>query len=178
MNSELRARLERLGPIRVVSHDRAYSEELESIILRRTGKFGRRIDVAHRLFASGMSMKAALTAITELAEQDWTLCHIPIDGGIEELARDLLPLDTALSRQRRVEQPASFLAGVRARHKLSQREFAAALGLDVRTLQNWEQGPDVPDPAVLLLVALFDRDPAAVRDTLYAPVTLGETVAA
>lgn len=170
MNSELRAVLERLGPIRVVTHDRVFSAELEPAMLRRVGKFERRIDVARRLFASGMSMKAAHTALNELASQDWTLCHIPVDGGIDELARDLLPLDVSLERRRAFPEPAAYLVEVRTRHQMSQREFAAALGFDVRTLQNWEQGRNAPDSTVLLLVSLFDRDPAAVTSALYEPV--------
>lgn len=139
-------------------------------MLRRIGVFERRIDVARRLFASGLSMKSAHAAISELAAQDWTLAHMPIDGGIEDLARDLLPLDVSLSRQRSVDQPASFIAGVRAKHRLSQRDFAGLLGLDVRTLQNWEQGRNAPDAAAVNLVALFDRDPASVTAALFEPV--------
>ena len=66
-------------------------------------------------------------------------------------------------------QPAAFIAGVRARHNLSQREFAVALGRDVRTPQNWEQGRNRPDSAVLRLVALFDRYPALVREIGFEP---------
>ncbi len=170
MNSELRARLERLGPVRDASQDRLFSGEMEPVLLRRVGPYSNRIDVARRLRASGVGLKAAHAAITELASQDWTLCDIPVDGGIDELARDLAPLDVKLLRRRQVDQPAAFIAEVRARHNLSQREFAAALGLDVRTLQNWEQGRNRPDAAVLSLVALFDRDPAMVRDVSFEPV--------
>ncbi len=123
-----------------------------------------------RLRASGLSLKAAHTAITELAAQDWTLCEIPVDGGIEELARDLPAMDVTLSRRRQVDRPAAFVANVRARHGLSQREFAAALGLDVRTLQNWEQGRNRPDAAVLNLIALFNRHPELVRDAAFERV--------
>ena len=170
MNSELRAILERLGPLRDVSRDPSFSEEVEPVLLLRVGPFPNRISVLHRLRASGLGLKEAHTAISELAERDWTLSEIPVDGGIDELARDLLPLDVKLSRQRRVEQPAAYIAKTREKHGLSQREFAAALGLDVRTLQNWEQGRNRPDSAVLSLVALFDRDPALVRDVVFAPV--------
>ena len=171
MNSELKAILERLGPIRDASQDHlSFSAETEPALLRRVGKFQWRIKVAHRLRASGLGLKAAHTAISELAEQDWTLCDIPVDGGIEDLARDLLLLDVKLLRRRSIAEPAAFIAEVRARHNLSQRVFATALGLDVRTLQNWEQGRNRPDAAVLSLVALFDRDPAAVRDAVFEAV--------
>jgi hypothetical protein len=169
-NSELRARLERLGPLRDAFRDRLFSDEVEPVLLRRIGKFQWRIDVAHRLRASGLGLKAAHTAISELAAKDWALCDIPVDGGIENLARDLLPLDVQLSRARYVADPAAFLAEVRERHKLSQRAFAAALGLDVRTLQNWEQGRNRPDAAVLTLVRLYDRHPDLVREAVFEAV--------
>jgi DNA-binding transcriptional regulator YiaG len=171
MNSELKAILERLGPIRDASQDHlSFSDVVEPAMLRRVGKFQWRIKVLHRLRASGLGLKAAHTAISELAEQDWTLCEIPVDGGIDELARDLVPLDVQLLRQRKTEQPATMIAEVRERHKLSQRDFAAALGLDVRTLQNWEQGRNRPDSAVLSLVRLFDRNPELVREAVFEPV--------
>jgi DNA-binding transcriptional regulator YiaG len=171
MNSELRALLERLGPVQVVTHDRSFSDEHESVLLRRDPvPFVTAINVAKRLFASGMQMRASHAAINELAAAGWTVVDVPIDGGIDELARDLLPLDVKLLRRRQIAEPGNFIADVRARHNLSQRDFAAALGLDVRTLQNWEQGRNRPDAAVLSLVALFDRDPALVRDVVFEPV--------
>lgn len=169
MNSELKAILERLGPLRDVSQDRSFSGEVESVMLRRTGKFQWRIKVAHRLRAAGLGLKAAHNAISELAEQDWSVCQVPIDGGIDDLARDLLPLDVTLLRQRQSDKPAEFIAAVRERHKLSQREFAATLGLDVRTLQNWEQGRNKPDPAALALIRAFDAAPEIVSAAALEP---------
>ncbi len=171
MNSELSALLERLGPVRVVSHGRSFSDECEAVSLRRDpGPFTQPVSVARRLFASGMSMRAAHAAINALAAEGRTICEIPVDGGIEELARDLPAMNVHLQRRRTVADPAKYIASVRDRHHLSQREFASALGLDVRTLQNWEQGRNRPDAAVLSLVALFDRDRALVEDVTFEPV--------
>jgi len=171
MNSELRALLERLGPTQAVTHDRSFSDEHESVLLRRApGPFVSAIAVAKRLFASGMQMRAAHAAINELAAVGWVVADVPIDGGIEVLARDLIPLDVQLLRRRTFPEPAGFIAEVRARHNLSQREFATSLGLDVRTLQNWEQGRNRPDAAVLSLIALFDRNPDLVRDAAFEAV--------
>lgn len=86
---------------------------------------------------------------------------------VDELARDLTAMNVHLHRRRTFPEPAAFIAEVRARHGLSQREFAGALGLDLRTLQNWEQGRNRPDTAVLNLVALFDRQPILVEDTAF-----------
>ena len=67
---------------------------------------------------------------------------------------------------------------VRDRHRLSQSDPAAALGLDVRTLRNREQGRNRPDAAVLSLVALFDRDPRLVEDVIFEPAPVSLSAAA
>jgi putative transcriptional regulator len=67
----------------------------------------------------------------------------------EELARGVFARDVRLARK---------TLG------LSQEAFAAALGLPVATLRNWEQGRFNPDPAARALVRLVKDDPArAVR---------------
>lgn len=177
-NSELKALFARLGPARDASPVRSFSAETEPVLLRRTGRFDQRIGVAHRLRDAGLSLKAAHTAITELAARDWWVCDIPVDADIDSLAADLAPLDVSLSRRRPPADPVATIADIRARHALSQREFANALGVDVRTLQNWEQGRNLPDTAVLTLMAIYDRNPEAVADALFEPAALPQRAAA
>lgn len=58
-------------------------------------------------------------------------------------------------------------AGVRAvreRTKLSQSEFAALIGVSVKTLQNWEQARRVPTgPAAALLRLIASEPQLALR---------------
>lgn len=112
-------------------------------------------------------MRAAHAAITWLASHDSAICEIPIDVRLSDLARDLAALDVEVRRPREIAQPARLIVETSERRGLSQRNFADALGLDVRTLQNWEQGRNRPDAAVLTLVALFDRDPARVLEAVF-----------
>jgi putative transcriptional regulator len=54
---------------------------------------------------------------------------------------------------------------VRAREKsgLSQAQFAALLGVSVRTLQEWEQGRREPSAAARTLIKVAELDPKVLR---------------
>ena len=54
---------------------------------------------------------------------------------------------------------------VRAREKsrLSQSQFAALLGVSVRTLQDWEQGRREPSAAAKTLIKVAEIDPNVLR---------------
>lgn len=54
------------------------------------------------------------------------------------------------------------IVAVRKRLRLSRQKFADRFGLDVRALQDWEQGRRVPDRAARVLLTVIDRDPEAV----------------
>ena len=58
---------------------------------------------------------------------------------------------------------------IRARTGLSQRRFAARIGVSVSTLRNWEQGRRVPDGPARVLLALIDKRPTIVEETLGGP---------
>ncbi len=55
---------------------------------------------------------------------------------------------------------------IRERYKLSQTEFAALLGISVKTLQNWEQGRRTPHGAARVLLQVADKHPEAVWDVV------------
>ena len=54
------------------------------------------------------------------------------------------------------------IVALRKRSRLSRRKFADRFGLDVRALQEREQGRRVPDRAARVLLTVIDRDPEAV----------------
>ena len=62
-----------------------------------------------------------------------------------------------------VDDPAAeHILALRKRMKLSRQKFADSFGLDVRAVQEWEQGRRVPDRAARVLLTVIDRDPEAV----------------
>ena len=57
-------------------------------------------------------------------------------------------------------------AAVRSRTGLSQAAFARRIGVAVGTIRNWEQGRRTPQGPARVLLALLDRNPRLVEDTL------------
>lgn len=161
--SELKARLERLGPVQAVGPPPSFSGELVPLVLRSDGPLNEPVWVAKRLYAAGLTLKAGHTIINRLAETRFAVCRIAVGADIPALAADLATLNVHAFR-RRVAGP-DLIAEVRTRHGLSQREFAEVLGLDIDTLQNWDQGRNRPDPAALRLVMAFDKAPDVVAES-------------
>lgn len=167
MNSALKARLERLGPIQDAAPPPSFSGAPVTLLLRRTGRFDRRLDIVGRLRAAGLSLQAAHAAITRLAEIGLAVCTVAEGADIPALAHDLAGLGVHAYRAR-AGDPNS-VAEVRTRHGLSQREFANLLGIDPDTLRNWEQGRNRPDAAALNLVRAYDAAPDVIAAATLEP---------
>lgn len=58
------------------------------------------------------------------------------------------------------------IAALRRFVGLSQRAFAAALGVGVQTLRNWEQGRRRPEGPALALLSVAARHPRILRENL------------
>ena len=169
-NSELKAQLARLGPVRDVSRPPLTSDESVLVVLHRTGALDKGVSVARRLFAAGLTLKQAHDAINKLAALGWTTCAVAKTEDLRRLSSQLAEMNVELRQRRPLSGQASDIAGMRTRLGLSQREYADLLGLDVRTLQNWEQGRYKPDAAAINLMRVFDRAPSTVEEALTEPV--------
>jgi putative transcriptional regulator len=55
---------------------------------------------------------------------------------------------------------------IRAGYKLSQSEFAAMLGISIKTLQNWGQGRRKPEGPARVLLQVAAKHPEAVWDVV------------
>lgn len=65
---------------------------------------------------------------------------------------------------RLTDVPMTAAAEARQRVGLSQKEFAALLGVSVRTLQDWEQGRREPSGAARTLLRVATKNPQAILD--------------
>ena len=59
------------------------------------------------------------------------------------------------------------VAALRAQFGVSQREFAALLAINIRTLQDWEQGRRSPRGPARVLLNVVERYPRAVIETVH-----------
>ena len=55
---------------------------------------------------------------------------------------------------------------IRSNYKLSQNEFAALMGISVKTLRNWEQGRRVPEGAARVLLQVAAKHPEVIWDVV------------
>jgi DNA-binding transcriptional regulator YiaG len=140
------------------------------VVLHRIGALDKGILVARRLFSAGLTLKQAHDAINKLAALGWSVCAVSTTEDLHLLASELAVMNVELRRKLPVSATDVDIAEMRARRGLSQREYADLLGLDVRTLQNWEQGRHRPDPAAVSLMRIFDRAPDTVGEALTEPV--------
>ena len=81
----------------------------------------------------------------------------------EELGQKLLAAVKQMSAgQGRIVHPP--VAAARSASGLSQMQFAALMGVSVRTLQEWEQGRRKPSGAAQTLLTVAIRHPAVLRE--------------
>lgn len=60
------------------------------------------------------------------------------------------------------DSAAEKILAIRKRLKLGRQKFADRFGLDMRALQEWEQGRRTPDRAARVLLTVIDREPESV----------------
>ena len=80
-----------------------------------------------------------------------------------DLAADLLQAVREM-KAGQVQVVSSPVIEARKKTGLSQSQFAALLGVSVRTLQGWEQGRKQPSGAARTLLAIANRNPRALLE--------------
>jgi DNA-binding transcriptional regulator YiaG len=109
-----------------------------------------------------MSLRRAFDTLNRLAAGETVAVEFNTDDS-EKLISELSEAGVKVTH---IATPQIDPKQVRERLGLSQAEFALRFGLELDTIQNWEQGRYRPDPAARLLLGIIDRDPALVDSVL------------
>ena len=120
---------------------------------------------AIRLIASfGMGLRRARESFDRLFTRDGAAITLVVSEGRDPVAEFAALGITA----RPLRRPAVEVGEVRKKLGLSQADFATRFGLELDTVQNWEQGRNRPDPAAMILLKVIEQNPAAVDAALAA----------
>ena len=166
MDSKLRERFARLGPIRAI--DRVPSGSPAVFVLRLPDDRAPSgaIDAMHALARRGLTLLQAKRAIEALIEQGRVFVDLPTleDSGTlsEELAQAGVAAAPVLTRGN------LDVRALRQRLGLSREQFAMRYGLEVQTLRNWETGRRDLDAAARSYLRAISNDPRRIEEA-YAP---------
>ena len=85
----------------------------------------------------------------------------------EKLLRSVREMKAGKAARKTVVEP-NAVAAARQNTGLSQAQFALALGISQRTLQEWEQGRREPSGAAQALIRIAQKHPEVVIESLAA----------
>ena len=166
MDSKLRERFARLGPIRAT--DRVCSGSPAVFVLRlpRDGEVPRTVDAMHALARRGLTMLRAKRTIEALVEGGRVFVDLPT---VEDAGALMAELGRAGIAGAVVEPPTEIdVRGLRERLRLSREQFAMRYGFEVETLRDWETGRRSLDTAARSYLRVISNDPEHVEEA-YAP---------
>lgn len=123
---------------------------------------GQPVALARALVEHGVSLKRAHAVLDRLASGHPAAVELE-SGDIDAAIGTLTRLGVAVSL---LAPPDVDVKAVREQQQISQHEFAIRYGLDIDTLQNWEQGRNTPDKPAMVLLKVIEKHPEAVIDAL------------
>ena len=89
---------------------------------------------------------------------------------IPELTEDQLASAISAKVRRRLMEgkleSGADVAALRKFIRLTQADFARAMGISVHTLRNWEQGRRMPEGPAIALLRIAARHPRIIRENL------------
>ena len=105
-------------------------------------------------------------ALGAVARTDWAKIDAMTDKDIaRQIAgdQDAAPDTSGVPRRKwRLVLPEPDVHRIRAKLAMTQDNFAAAFGVSVATVRNWEQGRRKPQGAARVLMTIIEREPDAV----------------
>ena len=162
MDSSLRERFARLGPIRAI--DRVKSGSPAVFVLRLPLAGGPRpstIDAAHASARRGMSMLRAKRAIESLLVKGRVFVEPPMVEDTKPLTEDLAK--AGISAVWVQPDLTVDVRALRERLELTREQFAIRYGLEVETLRNRETGKREPDTTARGYLRAIANAPEAVE---------------
>lgn len=90
----------------------------------------------------------------------------PMDDG--SFVRKIVLADGTVEREETIPPERCLVLAARAKTGLSQAQFAALLGISVRTLHDWEQGRRAPSGAAKTLIKVAAKNPEVLREAASA----------
>lgn len=166
MDSSLRERFARLGPIRGIDRVTSGSPAVFVLRLPQGRDIPRTIDGMFALARRGLTMLQAKRAIEALIEDGRAFVDLPAVEDSEALAEDLAKAGIAGAR---VETSQVLdVRKLRERLGLTREQFAMRYGLEIETVRNWETGKREPDTTARSYLRVIANDPEHV-ERAYAP---------
>jgi DNA-binding transcriptional regulator YiaG len=136
-------------------------------LLLTSGPISRPVDLIRLLAERGLSLKKARSVVDRLGAGE----RVPVELNAEPLTTLVHDLERLGVVSRSFRDLRIDVKQVREGQHLSQAEFAALYGLELDTLQNWEQGRNTPDNATTVLFAVIEQSPLAVLEAITKKVT-------
>lgn len=127
------------------------------------GKIRQPVEIARLLTKHGMSLRKAHATLNRLTEGEQVTVELRPDDA-ERVKAEFASLGVWAPRIHPLGNVD--VKRVRERFGISQAEFAARFGLELDTIQNWEQGRYKPDPAAQLLLKIIEMRPDVVEQAL------------
>lgn len=158
-SSSLRARLERLGPVRDI--DRVGSGSPEDCVLSPDGDPVDVIAASMTLARRGVSLLKAKRTVEAMLEAGRSYLHLPKVEDAEALGAELAGAGVRMKLRTTPRQVS--VAAIRRSLGLTQEQFALRFGLELDTLRRWESGRSAPDKAARSYLTLIWREPETIQ---------------
>lgn len=130
--------------------------------LSRPGPIPRPVTAIKTIAEFGTSLRIGHDAVDRLAAGEQVTLDLTIPHGRDAIAEFAdLGIDAKVLERNEVD-----IRALRQRLALTQAEFAIRFGLELDTVQSWEQGRNPPDPAARVLLKVIEQNPEAVDAAL------------
>jgi DNA-binding transcriptional regulator YiaG len=137
---------------------RASSDSPATRFVLVANAISRPVELARFLVRCGVSLRKA----HDILERISAGASVPVElrgDSMKSIRSELSKLGVSAYA---VRIPDVDIKRLREVQKLSQSEFAALYGLELDTLQNWEQGRNIPDRSTKVLMKIIERFPRTV----------------